>query len=208
MLNSFKLFKHQLDYVMCDDKYPFMIGGVGSGKTTAFCIFALNQCAKNASFWNATFWNEMHRLGRGRIGTILTCALERKMEGNYFEYEGAPYCETHYHAMRGALCAGCGKPISGRCVTAMFRKFHPEHFVCSFCSKQLNRGTFEEQEEKVPEVDVQKRAKWVRDQIGINALPSNDRKKVNKAIDSITRNRIAVMGSRPGSPYQCSVPSN
>ena len=48
MLNSFKLFKHQLDYVMCDDKYPFMIGGVGSGKTTAFCIFALNQCAKNA----------------------------------------------------------------------------------------------------------------------------------------------------------------
>jgi len=33
---------------MCEDKYPFMIGGVGSGKTTAFCIFALNQCAKNA----------------------------------------------------------------------------------------------------------------------------------------------------------------
>ncbi len=32
---------------MCKDKYPFMIGGVGSGKTTAFCIFALNQCAKN-----------------------------------------------------------------------------------------------------------------------------------------------------------------
>ena len=32
---------------MCKDKYPFMIGGVGSGKTTAFSIFALNQCAKN-----------------------------------------------------------------------------------------------------------------------------------------------------------------
>ena len=32
---------------MCDDKYPFMIGGVGSGKTTAFSIFALNQCSKN-----------------------------------------------------------------------------------------------------------------------------------------------------------------
>ena len=32
---------------MCKDKDPFMIGGVGSGKTTAFCIFALNQCAKN-----------------------------------------------------------------------------------------------------------------------------------------------------------------
>lgn len=53
-----------------------------------------------------------------------------------------PYCETHYHAKRGSLCAGCSKPITGRCITAMFRKFHPEHFVCAFCLKQLNKGTF------------------------------------------------------------------
>lgn len=70
------------------------------------------------------------------------------VDGNYFEHEGQPYCETHYHAMRGSLCAGCGKPISGRCITAMFRKFHPEHFACSFCLKQLNKGTFKEQGEK------------------------------------------------------------
>jgi hypothetical protein len=69
-------------------------------------------------------------------------------DGNFFEHDGAPYCETHYHALRGSLCAGCHKPISGRCITAMFRKFHPEHFVCSFCLKQLNKGTFKEQGEK------------------------------------------------------------
>ena len=69
-------------------------------------------------------------------------------DGNYFEHELKPYCETHYHALRGSLCAGCQKPISGRCITAMFRKFHPEHFVCSFCLKQLNKGTFKENEEK------------------------------------------------------------
>ena len=57
--------------------------------------------------------------------------------GNFFEHNGLPYCETHYHAMRGSLCAGCHKPISGRCITAMFRKFHPEHFLCSFCLKQV-----------------------------------------------------------------------
>ena len=57
--------------------------------------------------------------------------------GNFFEHDGLPYCETHYHAMRGSLCAGCHKPISGRCITAMFRKFHPEHFLCSFCLKQV-----------------------------------------------------------------------
>jgi len=68
--------------------------------------------------------------------------------GSFFEYEGQPYCETHYHAKRGSLCAGCHEPIKGRCVTAMFRKYHPEHFVCSFCQKQLNKGTFKEQADK------------------------------------------------------------
>ena len=48
MLNSFKLFQHQLDYVLSDDKYPFLLGGYGSGKTYGFCMFALRQCSKNA----------------------------------------------------------------------------------------------------------------------------------------------------------------
>ena len=48
MLNSFKLFKHQLDYVLCEDKYPFQIGGVGSGKTTALCLKALSEAGKNS----------------------------------------------------------------------------------------------------------------------------------------------------------------
>ncbi|XP_066997875.1 leupaxin isoform X2 [Anabrus simplex] len=68
--------------------------------------------------------------------------------GSFFDHEGLPYCETHYHAKRGSLCAGCHKPITGRCITAMFRKFHPEHFVCAFCLKQLNKGTFKEQNDK------------------------------------------------------------
>ncbi|XP_016963610.1 leupaxin isoform X2 [Drosophila biarmipes] len=68
--------------------------------------------------------------------------------GSFFDHEGLPYCETHYHAKRGSLCAGCSKPITGRCITAMFKKFHPEHFVCAFCLKQLNKGTFKEQKDK------------------------------------------------------------
>ncbi|KAI1291768.1 Paxillin [Halotydeus destructor] len=68
--------------------------------------------------------------------------------GSFFDLDGFPYCETHYHMKRGSLCAGCHKPITGRCITAMFRKFHPEHFVCSFCLKQLNKGTFKEQNDK------------------------------------------------------------
>lgn len=64
--------------------------------------------------------------------------------GSFFELEGRPFCETHYHLLRGSLCAKCHKPITGRCITAMGKKFHPEHFTCAFCLKQLNKGTFKE----------------------------------------------------------------
>ncbi|KAB1253841.1 Paxillin [Camelus dromedarius] len=48
------------------------------------------------------------------------------------------------------VCRDCfmPKPIPGRCITAMAKKFHLEHFVCAFCLKQLNKGTFKEQNDK------------------------------------------------------------
>ncbi|CAG01877.1 unnamed protein product, partial [Tetraodon nigroviridis] len=70
------------------------------------------------------------------------------VNGSFFDHDGQPYCEAHYHERRGSLCSGCQKPITGRCITAMGKKFHPEHFVCAFCLKQLNKGTFKEQNEK------------------------------------------------------------
>ncbi|KPP67877.1 paxillin-like [Scleropages formosus] len=70
------------------------------------------------------------------------------VNGSFFEHDGQPYCEAHYHERRGSLCSGCQKPITGRCITAMGKKFHPEHFVCAFCLKQLNKGTFKEQNDK------------------------------------------------------------
>uniref|UniRef100_A0A3B3Z368 LIM zinc-binding domain-containing protein n=1 Tax=Poecilia mexicana TaxID=48701 RepID=A0A3B3Z368_9TELE len=70
------------------------------------------------------------------------------INGSFFDHDGQPYCEAHYHERRGSLCSGCQKPITGRCITAMGKKFHPEHFVCAFCLKQLNKGTFKEQNDK------------------------------------------------------------
>ncbi|KAG8537791.1 hypothetical protein GDO81_023839 [Engystomops pustulosus] len=70
------------------------------------------------------------------------------LNGSFFENDGLPLCETHYHSCRGSLCAGCDQPITGRCVTAMGRKFHPQHLNCTFCLRQLNKGTFREQEGK------------------------------------------------------------
>ncbi|NP_001090425.2 transforming growth factor beta-1-induced transcript 1 protein [Xenopus laevis] len=70
------------------------------------------------------------------------------INGSFFEHEGLPLCETHYHSRRGSLCAGCEQPITGRCVTAMGKKFHPQHLNCTFCLRQLNKGTFREHDEK------------------------------------------------------------
>ncbi|CAD6185755.1 unnamed protein product [Caenorhabditis auriculariae] len=64
--------------------------------------------------------------------------------GSFFEHNGVPLCEKHYHESRGSLCAQCRAPINGRCVAAMGRKFHPEHFRCSYCNHQLTKGTFKE----------------------------------------------------------------
>ncbi|VDD88805.1 unnamed protein product [Enterobius vermicularis] len=68
--------------------------------------------------------------------------------GSFYDHNGVPLCEKHYHKKRGSLCASCGEPISGRCVSAMGQKFHPEHFCCSYCRKQLNKGTFKEVDHK------------------------------------------------------------
>lgn len=68
-------------------------------------------------------------------------------DGKFFDIDGAPYCEIHYHARKGSLCAVCREPIIGKCTTAMFRKFHPHHFTCTYCLKVLSKS-FKEENDK------------------------------------------------------------
>uniref|UniRef100_A0A3P8VN14 Transforming growth factor beta-1-induced transcript 1 protein n=1 Tax=Cynoglossus semilaevis TaxID=244447 RepID=A0A3P8VN14_CYNSE len=70
------------------------------------------------------------------------------VNGSFFEHEGKPLCEAHYHQSRGSVCQACQQPILGRCITAMGAKFHPHHLVCHFCLKPLSKGCFKEQENK------------------------------------------------------------
>lgn len=69
--------------------------------------------------------------------------------GSFFELEGRPYCETHFHQRQGSVCHGCGRPVTGRCVTAAGRKYHPEHFICAYCLGQLHKGSFRERGDKM-----------------------------------------------------------
>uniref|UniRef100_A0A8C7UN16 LIM zinc-binding domain-containing protein n=1 Tax=Oncorhynchus mykiss TaxID=8022 RepID=A0A8C7UN16_ONCMY len=82
---------------------------------------------------------------------LLSCLQECYcpfVNGSFFEHEGQPLCEAHYHQSRGSMCQACQQPILGRCVTAMGAKFHPHHLVCHFCLKPLSKGCFKEQENK------------------------------------------------------------
>ncbi|GAA5842281.1 hypothetical protein JCM11251_003973 [Rhodosporidiobolus azoricus] len=59
--------------------------------------------------------------------------------GEFYVFDGKPYCQLHYHALNGSLCANleCGQPIEGPCVSLVGEenggggRYHPAHFLCS-----------------------------------------------------------------------------
>ncbi|XP_075895702.1 leupaxin [Nelusetta ayraudi] len=69
-------------------------------------------------------------------------------DGSFMELDGRLLCSLHYHSSQGTLCGSCREPITGRCVSALGRKFHPEHFVCALCLRQLNQGVVKEERGK------------------------------------------------------------
>ncbi|GAA6031740.1 hypothetical protein JCM8097_001963 [Rhodosporidiobolus ruineniae] len=64
---------------------------------------------------------------------------EKFANGEFYVFEGKPYCQLHYHALNGSLCANrdCGKPIEGPCVSLVGEenggggRYHPPCFLCS-----------------------------------------------------------------------------
>ncbi|XP_054165589.1 zinc finger protein 808-like isoform X3 [Oppia nitens] len=59
-------------------------------------------------------------------------------EDGYREKDGLPYCDFDYHALFSPKCAACHAPIREKCLTAMAKTWHPEHFLCQHCNKQLS----------------------------------------------------------------------
>eukprot|EP01120_Amphizonella_sp_Union-15-10_P010863 TRINITY_DN4502_c0_g1_i1.p1 TRINITY_DN4502_c0_g1~~TRINITY_DN4502_c0_g1_i1.p1 ORF type:complete len:453 (-),score=71.42 TRINITY_DN4502_c0_g1_i1:43-1401(-) len=43
---------------------------------------------------------------------------------------------------KGPPCARCGEMIIGQCLSALGQTYHPEHFVCVFCSQPFPDGNF------------------------------------------------------------------
>jgi len=65
--------------------------------------------------------------------------------GTYFTVDGKLCCEADYGNQAAAeACGKCGQGISGDFLEAMGRKWHPNHFVCSYCSSSLANADFSE----------------------------------------------------------------
>ncbi|KAK0174712.1 hypothetical protein PV327_010449 [Microctonus hyperodae] len=79
-----------------------------------------------------------------------TCTHCREELGtrNFFEREGHPYCETDYHNLFSPRCAYCNGPILDKCVTALEKTWHTEHFFCAQCGKQFGEEGFHERDGK------------------------------------------------------------
>ncbi|KAI8900211.1 hypothetical protein BC833DRAFT_523783 [Globomyces pollinis-pini] len=66
-----------------------------------------------------------------------TCEKKLSLNG-FYTHENLPYCEYHFYELQENICAECKGIIMGRCIVAFEKKFHPAHFCCSFCRKQLD----------------------------------------------------------------------
>ncbi|KII66885.1 Paxillin 1 [Thelohanellus kitauei] len=95
--------------------------------------------------------NFVKALGGTWHSDCFTCKTCKKtFTGGVFRtFENNAYCELHYHEKRGSICFNCEKPIVGEFVSVGDRKFHPDHFKCSYCKKKLTETTYVEFNEKV-----------------------------------------------------------
>jgi len=68
-----------------------------------------------------------------------SCQVCRKPFGqNFFQNEGLIYCDKHYYElMKIPRCNSCAQPITGKCLSALGKQWHPDHFICGLCTTPL-----------------------------------------------------------------------
>jgi len=64
----------------------------------------------------------------------------------FFEIEGQPQCEKCYKQLSCPRCAHCDQPITDKAITAMGKKWHMDHFVCTTCSQPFPAGQYFERD--------------------------------------------------------------
>ncbi|KAF7489362.1 Paxillin [Sarcoptes scabiei] len=75
-----------------------------------------------------------------------TCAKcsQKLGDSTFFERDGVAYCEQDYHRLFSPKCNHCNQPIYDRCITALDKTWHPEHFFCAHCGKNFGDEGYHE----------------------------------------------------------------
>ncbi|KAJ1649288.1 hypothetical protein IWQ61_009576 [Dispira simplex] len=58
---------------------------------------------------------------------VCTTCHEPFRNDTYYEWHSRPYCEYHWHAVRGSICSACNAPIIGHYVSIQGKVYHSEH---------------------------------------------------------------------------------
>lgn len=139
---------HPEHFVCASCSSPFPGGSFFERDSRPFCEScfyggATNKCGSCLQPIRADSVTAMGNQWHPECFVCQTC--RRSFAGaSYFEVGGLPYCELHYHQQSGSICAGCNRPIAGQCITALDKKWHPEHFICAFCMRPLGGTAYSE----------------------------------------------------------------
>lgn len=66
--------------------------------------------------------------------------------GVFYEQGGVQHCERCFQELFCPRCGHCDKPVMDRCITAMGKKWHVEHFICTQCLRPFENGNFFERD--------------------------------------------------------------
>jgi paxillin len=143
---------HEACFVCGSCNTGFPTGAFYSHDNTPYCegCFQSKMAPKCGKCTQPIAGDCVNAMGKSWHPACFVCATCTKSfsGGTFFESSGLPYCEQHYHASTGSVCGGCGKAITGQSVDALGKKFHAEHFVCTFCMNPLAGGSYTEEKGK------------------------------------------------------------
>lgn len=122
---------------------PFSDGKFYEKDDNAYCHQHYNQlfgftCAKcHQTITDGTAISALDKYWHRNHFTCTKCSKPFSDE-KFFEDEGLPYCQEHYHERRGTICGKCNKIIDGLCVSALDKKWHQNCFTCTNCNGVLS----------------------------------------------------------------------
>ena len=92
----------------------------------------------------------IHALGKKFHPEHFFCSVCQNEIGNesFIERNEKVYCEPCYTQYFTPSCPKCDKPVTDFCTEAMGKKWHPECFICTNCSRSLGDEVFLEKNSK------------------------------------------------------------